>query len=581
MDESKTYGDWILANTDKKGTPEFAEKVASYRQAKVQEVAGTREAMEQNASDNAALARENQAAFERKKEWDAAGTAPARLAVLMREIAPKAIETATRAGFAGGTTAVGQIAGKRMGGTPGAIVGGAVAGAMAELMQQGIDVSSDPNARMQPGRVYGAAIQGAFPTQGPKTNAFANAAAEMVHSLVDQKRFPELSQLSQAAATGYVAGKVSQAISGKALARNEALLQFKYDTFRKMRSEGLVVNPAELEITGPLIEGATVLSGGNQAVAARAINENQYIFQELARKEIGLSRQQIPFRPTRLLRSGNVIKGDIDTVIEKASAPYEEIRAISTQAAKEIADFKAGKVPTFSFASKTPQEIDVILKAGDNLDALKRSRIEIKEAVQAMKAAEQGALGRFEAAKALEDSLENQIDAAANLMGKKGLLNRLLKSRVLMAKAFALKNSVDDVTGILDVQALDSLRATGTKPGIRLTGKLADIADFARAFGRNAQDAVNAPMPGVPGAAVNYTARNLAQGNAAGLVSAGVPLVGRPSQNYLLSKGVQDELVDRVFMTNADKLPSAGARNMLMQMGRGNLPPEQRPVPLR
>lgn len=581
MEESKTYGDWILANTDKKGSPEFAEKVVSYRQAKVQELAGTREVMEQNRADNAALARENEAAYQRKQEWEAAGTAPARLGVMMRELAPKALETVARAGFAGGTTAVGQIAGRRVAGTPGAVVGGAVAGAVAELTQQGIDVSSDPNARFQPGRVYGAAIQGAFPTQSPTASAFANAAAEMVHSLVDQKRFPELSQLSQAVATGYVAGKVSQAISGKALTPNEALYEYRYDAFRKLRPEGIVVDPAELGRTGTLIGPATRMAGGSGAVGANAVQQNQYILQSLAREEMGLSKSPLPFKPTTTTPSGKVVKGDIDGIIEKAAKPYEEIREISNQAAKDIADFQAGKIASFRFASKTPQEVSTILKAGDNLDALKRSRIEIKEAVQAMKAAEPGALQRFEAAKALEDSLEDQIEAAAKLTGNNGLMKRLTDARVRMAKGFALKNSVDDVTGILDVQALDALRATGTKPGIKLTGRLADIADFARAFSRNARDAVNSPIASAPGAAVNYTARNLAMGNPAGAVAAGVPLLAKPSQSYLMSKGVQDQLSIPEYLTRPDGLPSAGARNMIMQMGRGPVPAEQRPVPLR
>ncbi|CAB4171885.1 hypothetical protein UFOVP1007_27 [uncultured Caudovirales phage] len=581
MDESKTYGDWILANTDKKGTPEFAEKVVSYRQAKVQEDAGTREAMEKNASDNAALARENQAAFERKKEWEAAGTAPARLGVMMRELAPKALETVTRAGFAGGTTAVGQIAGKRMAGTPGAVVGGAVAGAMAELVQQGIDVSSDPNARMQPGRVYGAAIQGAFPTQSPAASAFANAAAETVHSLVDQKRFPELSDLAQAAASGYVAGKVSKAISGKELTPNEALYEYRYAAFRKLRPEGVVVNPAELNRTGMMTGAATRLAGGPAAVGAEAIQQNQYILQSIARDEIGLSKKPIRFRPTVTTDAGNIIPGEIDVVIKEASKPYEQIRAISKKTADDLADFNSGKVKTMPYSVSTPQEISVLLKAGDNLDALKRSRMEIKEAVQAMKAAEPGALQRFEAAKALEDSLEGQIDAAAKITGNAKLVEELLASRVRMAKAFALKHSVDDVTGILDVQALDALRATGNKPGLRLTNGLADIADFARAFSRNAQDAVNASLPGAPAAGTNFAVRNVAQGNPMGAVAVGVPMLSQPSLSYLTSKGVQDKLAIPEYLTNADRLPSSGARNMIMQMGRGPVPAEQRPVPLR
>lgn len=582
MANAETYGKWIVANADKKGTPEFAEQVAAYRQAKVQETAGTRELMEKRDADNAALERENAAAFQRKQEWEAAGTAPARLGVMLRELAPKALETVTRAGFAGGTTAVGQEAGRRVAGTPGAIVGGAVAGAMAELMQQGIDVSSDPNARMQPGRVYGAAIQGALSTQGQKTNAFANAAAETVHSLVDQKRFPELSQLSQAAATGYVAGKVSQAISGKALTPNEALYEYRYNTFRKLRPEGVVVNPAELKRHGPMLDLARVAAGGDANVGLRAIEDNQYILQALARNDVGLSKEAVGFRPDVKTETGKLVrKGELNELYDKAKKPYEELRAISKQTADEIAAFQAGKARAFRFANKTPQEISTLLKAGDNIDALKRAREDITEAVKAMKAGEDGALKRFEAAQALEDSIEGEIEAAGKIAGNDKILKDLKESRVKIAKIFALKNSVDPVYGLIDVQALDAIRKTDVKPGYALTGKLADIADFARAFSRNAQDAVQAAPSSTPGAAVNFTLRNAAQGKASGLVAAGVPLIGRPAQNYLMSPAVQDSLMNRSYRLNPDSLLSAGARNTIMQMGRGPVPAEQRPVPLR
>lgn len=543
------------------------------RQRIVAERAKQLEAADLIKEENDKVAAENIRSLERRKKFQVAGAAadPALQAVaVVEEFGPEATQMIQSAGIVGGATALGQIGGQRYAGKIGRSVGGAMAAAIGEIIDQGLQKSANPNFEFKPGQVAAAAFQGALPTQGAKRNAIINASAEVVRSIVDEKKFPELKQLSTAAATGYVAGKLSQKISGQDLTPHDALYIYRNDTFRALRGEGFVVNPMELRRGGDLLPR---LAGGSEGIGSEAIQRNQYPIQKLAREELGLSKKAVGFRPRRIDQAtGKVIAGELDEVIEKAGKSYRDLRAIADTAKKELDDFNSGKSKSWRYAMKSPEEVDAILKANDNLDALKRAREEIKDSAQAMKAGEEGALARFKAAKDLEDALESKIDLAASATGNPKLLERLKADRIMLSKAFAVRDAVNDVTGILDVQALESIRATSSRPGRMLTGRLAQLADFATAFGRNAQDAINAPIPGTPGSSLNFTVRQSAEARAAGPLAAGVPYLSKGAQNILLSEPVQNRFTRPNIIYNPDSLPSAASRNTLMTLGRGQSP---------
>jgi hypothetical protein len=545
------------------------------RQKIVAERAKQLEAADLIKEENDKVAAENIRSLERRKKFQVAGATGSPLlqaTAVVEEFSPEATQMIQSAGIVGGSTALGQVAGQRLYGPVGRSVGGAMAAAIGEIIDQGLQKSANPNFEFRPGQVAAAAFQGLLPTQGAKRNAIVNASAEVIRSIVDEQKFPELKQLSTAAATGYVAGKLSQQISGQKLTPHDALYVYRNDAFRALRGEGFVVNPMELRRGGDLIPR---LAGASEGLGSEAIQRNQFNIQKLARQDLGLSKEAVGFRPTRIdKRTGKVIRGEIDEVIYKAEQSYRDLRGIADTAKKELDDFNSGKSKSWRYAMKSPEEVDAILKANDNLDALKRTREEVKDAALAMKAGEEGALARFKAAKDLEDSIEAKIDLAASAAGNPKLLERLKSDRVTLSKAFAVRDSVNATTGILDIQALESIRATPSRPGRMLTGWLAKLADFATAFSRNAQDAVNAPIPGSTGGALNYTVRQTAERKPSGPLAAGVPYLSKGAQNLLLSETMQNRFAQPQYIYNADSIPSAASRNTLMNLGRGT-PAEQ------
>jgi hypothetical protein len=556
------------------------------KQQQVIAIAQARLRLEEQDKANADAQVSNEAAYNRSKQWEAAASPVDKALLIVQEALPKAWEM-TKSSFATGSgAAAGQIAGKnvapiiRVPKIVGQSVGGATGAAVGDFIAQQQAMASNPNLKYQFGQTAAAAFQGLFPVQGQKKNALMNASAETIRSLVDEKKFPELASISAAAAGGYAGAKLGKAISGVKLTPNESLYRFRNDSFRALIDEGVVVNPVELKRGNPIL---VMVAGGPNAIAAEAIQKNQYVWQKLAREELGLSKEALPFRPdVRNKITGAIEKGgegELKQVIKRAAKPYEEIRAISEDAIKGLEDFNAGKTKSWKYSLNTPAEVKAILSANDNLDALKRARTEISDAAQAMKSGEEGALARFKTAKQLEDAIEEQLDIAATASGNEGLLERLIAGRKLMSQAFAVQDAVNPTLGIIDVQALESIRGTPTKAGRLLTGRLAQMADFATAFGRNAADAVNAPLAGASGSSLNYAARQTVQGKASGPISAGIPYLSEQARNMLLSPQAQQNYAIPASMLNPDTMSSSLTRNILMGLSRDTNQLSPQPLP--
>lgn len=558
------------------------------KQQQVIAIAQARLRLEEQDKANADAQATNEAAYNRKQRWEAAASPTDKALLIVQEALPRAWEMTKSAVAEGSGAAGGQILGRliskplRVPKIIGQSVGGATGAAVGDFIAQQNAMAYDPNLEYKFGQTAAAAFQGLLPVQGPKKNALINVSAETIRSLVDEKKWPELSGLSVAAAGGYVGAKAGQAISGIKLTPHESLYRFRNDSFRGLIDEGVVVNPVELKKGNPIL---VMVAGGPNAIAAETIQKNQYVWQKLAREELGLSKEALPFRPdVRNKITGAIEKGgegELKQVIKRAAKPYEEIRAISDDAIKGLEDFNAGKTKSWKYSLNTPAEVKAILSANDNLDALKRARTEISDAAQAMKSGEEGALSRFKTAKQLEDAIEEQLEIAATASGNKGLLERLIAGRKLMSQAFAIQDAVNPTLGIIDIQALESMRATPTKPGRLLTGRLAQMADFATAFGRNAADAVNAPLPGASGSSLNYAGRQTLQGKASGPISAGIPYLSEQARNMLLSPRFQQNYAIPASILNPDTMSSSLSRNILTGLSRdtNQLAPQPLPKP--
>lgn len=522
-------------------------------------------------SEASRVQQENLVALERRRQWQEAKNPAQRAKLLVQTALPKATEMVRNVVVEGGPIAVGQIAGQRVAGTPGRMLGGALGGFIgATANQLGEKIWGD-RVEFEPGRIVSNAIAGALTTQGAKRNAAVNASAEMVRSLIDENEMPSMEAVGQAAAMGYVAGRVSQAMTGRVLTPTDALMEYRNNTFRVLRREGVVVNPQELTRT---TGGLGSIAGSSQLNAA-ASRKNQAVWQRLARDELGIDKQPRPFRRTTIDGRGNVVKGDIDLAIQRASRPYDEIRKISEQARRELDGFHNGnrrsRRSLRMLRGKNQQEIDALLGANDNLDALKGIRSEIRDIGAAMKRGDPEAYRLLQAARATEQAIESRLEAAAMASGRRNLVNQLKESRTQLAKIYAVRDAVNDVTGLIDINELAGMRATSSRPGRMLTGNLAKMADFAEAFGRNAVEAVSAAVESPQAVSINYSARQIAQGRASGPLSAGVPLLSRGAKGLLLGEMLQDRFAQPQFMPAIARAPDTVVRNALMTFGRQGL----------
>jgi hypothetical protein len=535
------------------------------RQAIVQRRAEEMRVRDEAAAEAAKIEAENQKVLERRLQWQQANSPLERAKLMAKTLIPKSAEMAKNVAVEGGAAGVGQIVGQRTGGTPGRVVGGAVGGAAGSAVNQSFDMAMGTREKFAPGEVVANAVAGAFTTQGAKRNAGINAAAETIRSLIDEKSLPTMEGVSQAAAMGYIAGKVSQKISGKQLTPQDALMEYRNNAFRAVRNEGVVVNPQELSRN---TLGLSTIAG-EQPMNIAASKHNQYVWQKMARQELGIDNKPLPFRQTVKDKNGKIIPGDIDKAIARFSKPYAQVRKVSESAAKELESYHQRGVPLRILAGKSQDEINLVLKANDNLDQLKRVRKEVSAARAAMKNGEPDAYKAFQAARAAEGAIEDQLEGAASAIGNPRLLKDVKAARPKLAQVFAVRDALaSEVTGLIDVSELANMRATSSRPGHMLTGNLAKMADFAEAFGRNAREAVSAGVDRPGAVSLNYAARQIAQGHSSGMLSAGVPFLSSAAKGALLSETLQNRFVKPSYLASE---PSIAVRNALMVFGRQNL----------
>lgn len=553
------------------------------RQAAVQQ-----RVQEMTARDEALQAQQKLAEIEarridRMRRWGTA-SAPdervplARMSMLVKEAIPMAKDFLAQAGIVGGSAAVGQTAGKAAG-RPGRAVGGAVGAAAGSIAEQAIKVYSGEQPEINAGRVLADAIGGATTTRRASGNATANMAAETVRSLIDERELPSKEQLGLAASMGVAGALASKRMTGKALRPEDAFFQYRNDSFRALRGEGVVVNPQLLSRGGKILPTIA----GESTLNAATSRHNQPIYNALVREELGLSKKPLPLRPRQNpdpSMGKKLIPGELDEVIKEASEPYVKIREISEGIEKQIEDFKAGRAKSHPLINRTPQEAQALLSTNKNLDALKQARDSMNDARARMKAGDPEAYQAFVAAKQAEDALEAQIQQAADIAGSPKLVEELKAGRVRLAQAFAVREAVDSF-GIVDINEFARMRATESRPGRMLTGRLKQLADFAEAFSPSAQDSVAVAIERPSGVALNYSARQAALGRPSGLLSAGVPVMSEQVKEFLLGRRMQNRFAQPMSVLNPETMAPSAAREFLMATGRGDdvrvpfLPPEE------
>lgn len=589
MADAQAYAEWLVQNASKKGTPEFETVSRAYVAARQQPAAAAPTTPDQKQAAvakrvaemekrDAAKEQEERARLDAEERWkkfeawqNSAGPME-RLALIAKAIGPGMAKRGAEVGVSGTGQMAGQVVGRTVGGKLGESIGGGIGGAIGSLAEQGIAMKYGDEP-FKPGKLLSDTITGMTTTPGAKTNAVSNLAAETVRSLIDEHRMPSLANAALAAGSGYAAGKAATFLAGKQLKPYDALFEFRNDAFRALRDEGIVINPVLMNREG----GFVSMLAGNEATNIASSKINQRIFQKLSREELGLKKTEAPFRRDVINEHAVIIKpGELTELIQKNGKPYEDIKNLSEEAAIELG--KGGAAAQAFAKGKTQDEINAILAARQNLLQLKITREKIKELGANMKQGVPGAFEALQVQRGVEDALEGSIELAAKASGKPAMLDELIKARTNLAKIYAVRESVDDVSGLVDVNRLAEIRATPTKPGRLLTGNLRKMADFAEAFGDSALSAVKHAIQPQPGIALNYTMRQMAMGNVAGPISASVPYISEAARGWLLRDLAQRKYALPQFVTKPTNPAAMAARIGVSAMGRGYRPLSS-PVP--
>ena len=146
---------------------------------------------------------------------------------------------------------------------------------------------------------------------------------------------------------------------------------------------------------------------------------------------------------------------------------------------------------------------------------------------------------------ATADSLEDDIQRIATAAGKPELVKQLREARQLMAKTYDVERAIIPGTGDVSASKIGAmLDPRKRKP---LMGELKTIGEFAKAFPREARNAVTVPSPGTSGtdAAATALLGTIGAGTmgAHGALAAGLPLLRAPARNLALRPIMQNRLI--------------------------------------
>lgn len=465
-------------------------------------------------------------------------------------------------GIRGGAPAAGQSLGALTGPfAPAAIpvfgaIGGAAGSTIDQLRQGGKfsygDVLSSAGMGAIPGSPIasgGRALAGAAMKQGAQ-----NFIAKAVQTGVDEKRLPTFGEAGGAFAGGAVGAPIQKA-AGAFLNANgpiptlnefEAANQMRDNAFRELRKVANVkVPPHELDRGSDFISSV----GGKAALQQQASKYNQLAWQELGRETIGL-KGALPI--AKKLSNGQwSVKGLMDDYRVANYEPYETIKDISQQA-KDMGKtvFTAPGGHELAVQMDTPQGRDILLKAAADVDALKNARVKSQALYEQLKNNKPEAYAPWQAARQEVETLSDRIDAAAKSVGDDKLLARLAQARKNIAQSYALQNSVNPSSGLLDPAALGGQLLDG----VPLTDNLKKIADFANNFHREAVESSRVPAPGVNNLTAKTTLGMASQNTPPGYVAAFLDTFGpKQARKIVLSNWAQDSFAkDRLQPTAQD-----------------------------
>lgn len=556
MAQLQDYAAWIVANKDKKGSPEFEKVAQAYQMLKAQ----TQTSATAGAPGPAPMA-------------TSAPTAPAG-----RSLGPMnpMAQAALNAGMTGGGMAVGQAVGA-MGGPLDPVtipIGGAIGGMAGNAIAQKIAMSSNPGSKFQYGQMLGAGLAGAIPggalaKAGPAQLAgeavkfgAGNIAATALEKGLDEKRLPTAGEVNMSAAGGLLAPVVGKAldkgVEAAAITTKQIQNSVRDATLAAARQAGYVISPSKVNpsTVNNLLES---IAGKAATVQEEAIR-NQEITNALARKAVGL--------PV----NAPITESALRDIRERAAAPYREIESMAQTAKKNLETLNKSK-----FTVSDPHELAVLsadpafvkeesslaIKAGADINALKKARFDANTNYRFYsRSGDPKALEKAKASESLASDLEDKIEAAANEMGRTDLADELKASRKRIAKAYEIEKALN--LGDSNVSA--PILGRSIDKGTKLTDGLDVAAKFQQAFPSAAREGAAVPPAGVNKLKI-YSALALggggyAMGGMKGAAAAALPFMEGPTRKAILSN----------FYQNRFAVPSYGAKqaDFLARFGRNS-----------
>jgi len=310
-----------------------------------------------------------------------------------------------------------------------------------------------------------------------------------VSSIVAEKAGgPEWASVGAMAPSAAVAGY--NRLRAPSLQREQAHNAVRDDTWKDAQAAGYVVPPSHVRSTFMGNRAESV--GGKAALNQEAIDRNQVVTDNLARRAAGLP-ENAKITVEALEQRRNVL-----------SQPYRDVSGMSPLAAQALQRLR-----------------DARAEARVQWDHYERQRV--PDAQRAAQAADRRA-----------EMLERVLEREAARHGRPDLIPQLREARTNIAKTWDVERALNRADGHVDPQDL----ARAYDRGAPLSGELATIAKFSLAFPQASKAASRNPTPGVS-ALEPHAAAGLGLAGAssapAGWLAGGVPLLAGPTRGLLLS----------------------------------------------
>lgn len=462
-------------------------------------------------------------------------------------------------------TVVGQNVGRASRLPYGERVGGAVGAMIGETIAQ----TREDGTAYRPGAILGAGISGAVtgkPLSGAgqaevmregAKYAAADLAGTATATAVDEGRAPTVEEAGRSVAGSMIGAQVAKALARpKFQGARDQIDALETQTLRDLQKEGVLVPPHKAS-DGFAV--ATSLAGSGELDAAVS-RKNRFVWQKLAREDVGLSKDALPITVKELESRRAVL-----------AKPYEEITDFQTKAADELKDrlddiSKRYQDPhDAAIALNDPQTKPVLdrlkILAAADVEELKKVRDVAKSARKAFDNGDPKAYDVWKEYQAKADDIEAAIDLAAQEVGDPTLLERLRASRKQIAQTYTVENALNQGNGMVDPLRI----AQQLQDGSKLSGNLEKIAKFQMAFRKEALEA----------------SRTLGEDTRPGRVSGDISVLGlakkgiqgtlgRPAKAFLLSDAIQEGLTNPQEVQN---FSSALARYVSENMAQEQVAP--------